>query len=552
MLGAAVVAGVVVGALAVRQMGPPRSPVVHYEARTSDRLPITSARFMPDGQTIVYSASARGYSPSLFVINRNAEAPEPLGLTDAHLLSVSSKGELALIVGARHLDQRLYRGTLARMTLGSSPRAVLEDVREADWSPDGSDLAIVHDLGNGRDRLELPVGHALHEASGYLSDPRVSPDGRVVAFFEHQWRFDDRGWVKTVDRAGKVTTLTAELFGLQGLSWTADGATLVFSGNTTGGSVLQPMSVPASGRSPARTVVGVPGRFIVHDVARDGRWLAVREDLSSGVRARVPSQQTERDLSWLASVGARGLSADGEWLLMVDAGVRGGQDYGVVLRKTDGSQTIRLGEGSPQQLSPDGKWAAAVTAVPAQLLIYPTGPGAAIRIAASPLDRVTSAAWFPDATHLLVCGSDTSGARRCYRRDRAGSPPTPMTPEGVVASLAPDGRTLLLTMADGTFQLSSVDTDSRRPVAGLTSADRLIAWSRDSQAVYVQRGLTVPAIVERVALPTGVRSPAGQIAPEGLAVAALYVMDWVDDGRWYVYNYTTLSSTLFEVSGAID
>ena len=48
----------------------------------------------------------------------------------------------------------------------------------------------------------------------------------------------------------------------------------MFSGSVGGGSVLQPMSVPASGRGAARTVLGVPGRFIVHDVAPDGRWLA--------------------------------------------------------------------------------------------------------------------------------------------------------------------------------------------------------------------------------------------------------------------------------------
>ena len=31
----------------------------------------------------------------------------------------------------------------------------------------------------------------------------------------------------------------------------------------------------------------------------------------------------------------------------------------------------------------------------------------------------------------------------------------------------------------------------------------------------------------------------------------IYVTDWVDDGRWYVYNYTSLPSTLFVVSGAM-
>ena len=108
-----------------------------FEAKTFDRLPVMNARFMPDGQTIVYSAAARGYAPALFVISPTAEAPQRLDLPDAHLLAVSRKGELALIVNARHLQQRLYAGTLARMTLGSSPRAVLEQVREADWAPDG-------------------------------------------------------------------------------------------------------------------------------------------------------------------------------------------------------------------------------------------------------------------------------------------------------------------------------------------------------------------------------------------------------------------------------
>ena len=247
-IGAAVAGGVVLGAIATRQAAPPPSGAVNFEARTFDRLPITNARFMPDGQTIVYSATTRGSSPELFVINPNAEAPQPLGLGNAHLLSVSSTGELALITSPRFIDQRLFAGTLARTTLGSSPRAVSDNVREADWSPDGSAMAIVHDLGNGRDRLEFPVGTALYEASGYLSNPRVSRDGQHVAFVEHQLRFDDRGWVKVVDRAGKVTTLTGELFGVQGLAWNTDGSTIMFSGNTTGSSMLQPMSVPASGR----------------------------------------------------------------------------------------------------------------------------------------------------------------------------------------------------------------------------------------------------------------------------------------------------------------
>lgn len=552
-LGAALAGGILIGTIAARQMAPARPGVVGFEARTFDRLPITNARFMPDGRTIVYSATPRGHSPELFLFSPTAEAPQSLGLSNAHLLSISSTGELALIVGASHIDQRLYRGTLARMTLGSSPRSVLDDVREADWSPDGAAMAVVHDLGNGRDRLEFPAGTPLHEAGGYLSDPRVSPDGARVAFFEHQWRFDDRGWVKVVDRAGVVTTLTGELFGLEGLAWTADGSRVVFSGSPEGGSALQPMVVAASGGAPARPVFGVPGRFIVFDVAADGRWLAVREDLSFGVRARVPGHDNERDLSWLGSAGARGLSADGNWLLMVDVGRRGGHDYGVVLRKTDGTETIRVGEGSAQRLSPDGAWAAALIATPPQLVLYPTGTGEAIRLDPTPMSRLISAEWFSDGRHLLVCGSEPSRAPRCYRQDRSGSPPVPVTAESVLATLAPDGQTLLLALADGRFQVSSIEGTPPRAVEGLQSGDRQVGWSRDSRAVYVQHGLDVPARVERVDLDTGARVLVRELAPEGVdAVAALYVTDWVDDGRWYAYNYTSLPSTLFVVSGAID
>ena len=237
---------------------------------------------------------------------------------------------------------------------------------------------------------------------------------------------------------------------------------------------------------------------------------------------------------------------------MIDVGLRSGKNYGVVLRKTDGSQAIRLGEGLAQKLSPDGKWAAATVTAPAQLLIYPTGPGEVTRIGIEPITSVISAEWFPDGKRLLVCGAEASHAARCYTVDRMGSTPVPVTPEGVLATLAPDGTTLLLTMADGGFQLSSIDGGQSRPVHGLRSGDRQIAWSRDGQAVYVQQGFQAPANVARVALATGVRSIVRQLQPEGVgAIAALYVTDWVDDGRWYAYYYTSLPSTLYVVSGAI-
>jgi Tol biopolymer transport system component len=552
-MAAAAVALVVLGAGAALSLRRPAPKVLEFQPLTFDRWPVMNARFMPDGQTVVFSATPAATTPNLYLISPDAEGPRELGITDAQLLAVSSRGELAVIENAVHLGQRLYKGTLARMTIGSSPRALAEDVREADWAPDGEGLAIVRDLGNGRDRLEYPEGTQLYEASGYLSDPRVSPDGNSVAFFEHQWRWDDRGWVKVVDRSRHVTTVTSELWGVQGLAWSADGTRVVFSGNQSGGTIMQPWSASVTGSEPMRPVFGVPGRFIVHDVSRDGRWLGVREDLSLGVRAKLPDAAAERDLSWLGSSGARNMSPDGRWLLMVDVGARSGPDYGVVLRRTDGAQTIRLGEGSAQRLSPDGKWAAAIIASPSHVVVYPTGSGKPVPLNAGPIDRVTSAEWFPDGRELLVCGSEPSRPPRCYRQGVSGSPPVPITPEGVVASLAPDGRTLLVTRQDGAVERTAIDGRQAVAVPGLRSSDSIIAWSRDSSAVYVQKSPDVPVRVERIDLATSARTTAREIAPEGVGpITTLYVTDWIDDGRGFVYNYTTQPSTLFVVKGAPD
>jgi hypothetical protein len=62
----------------------------------------------------------------------------------------ADSGELALLTHPRYLGHMLFNGTLARMPMGAeTPREVLEKVRDADWSPDGSDLAVIRESGDG-------------------------------------------------------------------------------------------------------------------------------------------------------------------------------------------------------------------------------------------------------------------------------------------------------------------------------------------------------------------------------------------------------------------
>ena len=71
-------------------------------------------------------------------------------------------------------------------------RAVLEDVQDADWLPDGSGFVVSHYV-NGRYQLEFPIGKSVFETAGYVTHPRVSPDGQRVAFLEHPLRGDEIG-----------------------------------------------------------------------------------------------------------------------------------------------------------------------------------------------------------------------------------------------------------------------------------------------------------------------------------------------------------------------
>jgi Tol biopolymer transport system component len=75
---------------------------------------------------------------------------------------------------------------------GGAARDVLEDVQEADWSPDGTELAVVRWV-NGQNQLEYPVGKVLYKSAGHLNHPRISPKGNRVAFMDHPTQMNSRG-----------------------------------------------------------------------------------------------------------------------------------------------------------------------------------------------------------------------------------------------------------------------------------------------------------------------------------------------------------------------
>src|SRR6185312_5093229 len=175
---ALLIAGVTGALLGVWLWHPAAMPLPTFRQLTFRRGSIHSARFAPDGTTVVYGAAWDGGPIRLFTTRTDSSDSTALPLPDADVLAVSRSGEMALSLGRRFLGNPFVStGTLAQAALaGGAQREILQDVHQADWATDGAHLAVLRSSG-GSPRLEYPIGKVLHESKEWLDSPRVSPHG---------------------------------------------------------------------------------------------------------------------------------------------------------------------------------------------------------------------------------------------------------------------------------------------------------------------------------------------------------------------------------------
>jgi eukaryotic-like serine/threonine-protein kinase len=516
-----------------------------FEPKTFGQLAIFTARFLPGSQGIVYSAALNGNRPDVYVLPQGAVVPKKIAPPGTLLLSVSAQGELAVLTKTTYINHRFHQGTLARMQVDGSPRELIEGVRDADWGPDG-ELAIVRRAPSG-DRLEYPPGTVLYESPGYVSEPRVAADGSCVVFLDHRFWLDNRGWVKVVDRAGKVTTLTEELYAVEGLAFAPGGERVWFAGATIGTSTnLQVLSTGL--REPdQRREFECGGDAIVLDVAPDGRWLLSQVDDFYGIGVRPPGGDQDIDLSWLDLSWSVDLAPDGQSISFTNG--RGGPGYTVVTRRLDGAPISTLGEGDARGFSPDCRWAVGELLTSPTLMLYPTGAGVARRLEGAPIERFHGIYWAPDSKSLILAGSEPSRPTRLYRQSIEGGAPVPITDEGFAGLVSVQGDAFVRADADSIWRLHPLDGGSPRAIPGIDPTERVVAWSPAGDAVYVASGRDVPMRLARVDLATGTRGESFVIGPQqqagvlsvGLGRAVF------DPTRGYAYGYRRQLSALFLV-----
>ena len=559
LVGLGVLLGAGAGLLAGKPFWRAALPNPRYHEITFRRGDIRSARFASDGQTILYSAAWQGNPVEIFSARPGAAESRSLGLEHTQLLAVSPMGEMAVALNSHRTGTWVNVGTLASAPLaGGAPREVLENVQWADWSPDGTNLAVVRDVG-GRNRLEYPVGKVLYETGGWISHPRISPKGEMVAFLDHPLPGDDSGSVAVVDLTSNKKKISGDWYSIQGLAWSADGREVWFTA-TESGLDRDLSAVDLSGQK--RLVARMPGTLMLFDISHDGRILLGRASWRRELMGTSIEGGKEHDLSWLDYSYPADLSNDGKTVLFDEEGVGGGARYGktqdltysVYVRNTDGSAAVRLGEGSAEALSPDQKWVIAqIPGSPAQFRLLPTKAGEPQYLTTDSINH-NGARWMPDGKKFVFSGNEPGHGGRLYLQDIAGSKPLPIAPEGVNGTsfaISPDGQMVAAIGPDlkGYLYPTSGHGDPRS-IPGLEAGDLPTSWAQDGKALFVYQTGEVPAKVYRLDLPSGKRTLWKQLVPgDPAGVATIGPILVTPDGKTFVYGFHRTLADLYLVEG---
>jgi eukaryotic-like serine/threonine-protein kinase len=531
--------------LLLRQM--PRHTPATFERITFGSGSVGQARFTPDGQTIIFDAAWDGGTTRLYQWRAETPQAQPMSMEDARVVGISKSNELAVLLHVGALDRR--PSTLARMPLsGGAPREVLEDVRDATWSPD-EQLAVIHFV-NGRDRLEYPIGKILYETSGWLTNPRFSPDGKTIAFLDHTTYPDAAGTVSLVDLNGKREVLTQFWDDTRGLAWTPSGNEIWYGGSNSNWDSLRAVDLAKHDR----LLLDLPSLVELKDISPDGRVLIDSRNNRLPVVARTTGMDRERDLSWLDVTILADISRNGKQILLAEEDAPMVTDmFWVGTRALDGSPVVRLGNGLGGRFSADEKWATALTlAKPPKIWVIPLSVGETKTVAAPGIERLVggNVGFFPDGKRIWLNGAEAAHPPRAFAVDIAGGTPVPITPEGVLADgISDDGQTMAASDAEGFVSLFPIAGGPARRVPGVVAKEQFVQWGADGRSIYV-RDFALPTTISQVNLTTGQRTPVLKLMPADPAgVVTIFTVAMTRDAKSYAYGFRRSLSQLLVVKG---
>lgn len=404
-----------------------------------------------------------------------------------------------------------------------------------------------------RRRLEYPAKRVLYETAGWISHPRFSRRGDLLAFIDHpDPGGDDAGAIVVISLDGKRRAFLGGWKSAQGLAWSVSGREVWFTAAQAGDPFAQNALRALDLAGHTRMLMQTTGRLKLEDVSAAGKALTTQPNAHLGL-AVIPTNETAaRDLSWLDLPMLEGLAADGSVVLVTEHGAGAQPNCETFLRRADGSPPLSLGSGRGAALSPDGKWVLSIpcfAGAPGVPSLLPVGPGEARPLALGGLS-VEGARWFPDGSRLVLVAAEPGHAPGLYLLElestnlrslhAEGLEPTPLavSPDGAwIAALGP-GKVPYLYATSGGAPVR---------VAAAAEGDRPVGFDSDGSLFVVRRG-DLTGRIFRIDLRRGTRALWKTLSLPGPSAGLGRVMV-SPGGKAIAFNYQSLSAHLYLVEG---
>lgn len=308
-----------------------------------------------------------------------------------------------------------------------------------------------------------------------------------------------------------------------------------------------------SGKS--RNLLNPHGRLLLQDVATDGRALVTLLQQRRGNFAHGPAGPGERDITLFDWGIPRALSTDGLWVLFDETGEGGGAKGAVFLRNTDGSPAVRLSDGVAGTLSPDGKWALAMSIDARTIFLASTHVGEPQQFVIRGLESEAhiepdNFSWTGDGKTICVSAAAPGHGSRIYLVDFVDRAAHPISPEGYYClDISPDGNRVVARNSAGSLVWLTAGTGAPHVIPGDLRHYGVAGWSSNNREIYTYNRQGSVAKVERVDVESGRRTPFRELAPADPAGVIDVWPRITPDGKYYVYSVGRHLAELFVVSG---
>ena len=334
------------------------------------------------------------------------------------------------------------------------------------------------------------------------------------------------------------------------LVWSPDGREVWYVAATSGGA-LALRAVGLSGAS-ERIVARTPGFMLIHDVARDGRVLAVEANSRIALFRGGEGDKEERDHSWLDTSFVYDITVDGKGLLFLELSSGDGRNPAVYFRKSFDEPAVRLGSCLRPSLSPDSKWVACihVEGAASKLMLLPVGAGESRQLTNEGF-RYDQVEWLPDGRGVLFTASQDKGSVRSFVQAADGGPARPVTPEGVeLRRVSPDGKRAI-SIRNGSVYVHDLQTGAGRKLAVAGAPGEFaVRWCADGRSFFTAvRDGTTSFLVYRRNAESGERTLWKKLRPPDTVGVTMSSLTVTADGRSYAYSFQRDLSDLFLITG---